>query len=451
MGAATADVVVIGAGVIGSSVAYALASSGRSVIVIERHGAPGQGSTSASSAIIRFNYSTFAGVATAWEAHYDWLNWADVLEAPDADRAAGVGRLASFVPTGSLCLDCPTHDPAKVLTLFDQIGVPYELWDAATIRARVPALDPARYYPPKPVASEEFWADADGELGGYYTPDAGFIDDPGLAAQNLAAAAQRRGAQFRFHTTVTAITTAAGRVNGVDVVTGGVSEHVSAPVVINVAGPASGRINALAGVGEDFAIGTRPMRAEVNTVPAPSGYNAPGEDGRPSNPGPLVADLDLGTYFRGTLAGELLVGGAEPACDPLHWLEDPEVYEPGPTAELYTAQLYRAARRMPDLTVPNRPVGIGAVYDVADDWIPIYDRTALPGFYVAIGTSGNQFKNAPLAGRYLVAIIEACEGGIDHDQHPVQFPLPHTGSSVDLSAFSRRRQVHAGSSFTVMG
>ena len=444
MGVATADAVVIGAGVIGSAVAHALAVSGRSVIVVERNGAPGQGSTSASSAIIRFNYSTFAGVATAWEAHHDWLNWADVLEAPDADRTAGRGTLATFVRTGSLCLDCPTHDPGKVLALFDQVGVPYEIWDAATIRARVPAIDPARYYPPKPVDSEAFWADPEGELGGYHTPDAGFVDDPGLAAQNLAAAARRRGASFRFHTTLTAITTSGGRVSGVDVVCGGVAEHLSAPVVVNVAGPASGRVNALAGEGEDFAVSTRPMRAEVNTVPAPSGYNGP-------EPGPLVADLDLGTYFRGTLGGELLVGGAEPACDPLHWLDDPDVYEPGPTAELYTAQLYRAARRLPDLTVPNRPVGIGAVYDVADDWIPIYDRTALPGFYVAIGTSGNQFKNAPLAGRYLAAIVDSCESGRDHDTTPVRFALPHSGHEVDLSAFSRRRSLHAGSSFTVMG
>ena len=110
MGAATADVVVIGAGVIGSSVAYALASSGRSVIVIERHGAPGQGSTSASSAIIRFNYSTFAGVATAWEAHYDWLNWADVLADlyPDRPDAIDVAVGLIEVPWPSSFSICPT-------------------------------------------------------------------------------------------------------------------------------------------------------------------------------------------------------------------------------------------------------------------------------------------------------------------------------------------------------
>ena len=42
--------------------------------------------------------------------------------------------------------------------------------------------------------------------------------------------------------------------------------------------------------------------------------------------------------------------------------------------------------------------GVVALYDVSDDWIPIYDKSSLPGFYMAVGTSGNQFKNAPVAG-----------------------------------------------------
>ncbi len=435
----TTDVVVIGAGLMGCTIARSLARAGWSVTVLDRAAGPGQGSTSSSSAIIRFNYSTFAGVATAWESHFAWREWEDFLGGRDED-----GGLARFRRTGSLCLDAPTHDPAKVLALFDRVGVPYELWDAATIRARIPSLDPARHYPPKPVDSEEFWAHPDGELGGYFTPDSGFVDDPGYAAHNLCTAARRHGARFLFRSTVAEITSAGGRVTGVVLADG---TRLAAPVVVNAAGPASGRVNALAGVLDDFAVTTRPMRAEVNTVPAPPGFEGVGETGI----GPLIADLDLGTYFRGTPSGELLIGGAEPECDPLHWLDDPDVYDSGPTAELYRAQVYRAARRLPELAVPNRPTGIGAVYDVAQDWIPIYDRTALAGFYVAIGTSGNQFKNAPLVGEYLRAIIDACENGVDHDVTPVTVHLPRSGLDVDLSAFSRRRAIHADSSFTVMG
>jgi sarcosine oxidase, subunit beta len=433
----TADAVVIGAGVIGCAVAHALAGSGRSVLVVDRNPGPGQGSTSASSAIIRFNYSTLAGVATAWEAHWSWLEWEDFLGGPDED-----GSLARFWRTGSLCLDAPGFEPAKVLRLFDQVGVPYEVLTAEEIRTAFPWLDPSRHYPPKPVDSEEFWDDPRGEIGGYVTPDAGFVDDPGFAAHNLATAARRRGVQFSFRSTVSGVRRRYERVVGVDLADG---SRIDSPVVVNVSGPHSGQVNALAGVSADFVVGTRPLRVETHAVPAPPGFHLGGR------PGPLVADPDLGTYFRGTPSGELLIGGSEPACDPLEWVDDPERYDPKATRALYEAQVYRAARRLPELTVPGRPSGIGALYDVADDWIPIYDKTALPGFYVAIGTSGNQFKNAPLVGAYLTAIIEACESGIDHDEIPASFHLPRSGLDLDLSAYSRRRQPSPDSSNTVMG
>ncbi len=433
----TADAVVIGAGVIGCSVAHALAGSGRSVLVVDRNPGPGQGSTSASSAIIRFNYSTLAGVATAWEAHWSWLDWEGFLGGPDKD-----GSLAKFWRTGSLCLDAPTHDPAKVLRLFDQVGVPYDVLSPDEIRQAYPWLDPARHYPPKPVDGDAFWDDPSGEVGGYLTPDSGFVDDPSFAAHNLATAAERRGVQFLFRATVSGIRGRSDRVSGVELTDGSV---VDTPVVVNVSGPSSGQVNDMAGVSEEFAVRTRPLRVETHSVPAPPGFDVEGR------PGPLVADLDLGTYFRGTPSGGLLVGGAEPECDPLEWLEDPDSYNPSVTRSNYEAQVYRAARRLPELGVPGTPRGIAAVYDVADDWIPIYDKTALPGFYVAIGTSGNQFKNAPLVGSYLRAIIDTCESGVDHDRTPARFHLPHVSIDLDLSAYSRRRQPSSESSNTVMG
>jgi sarcosine oxidase subunit beta len=300
-------------------------------------------------------------------------------------------------------------------------------------------VDPGRHYPPKSLSDEAFWDDSTGELTGYWTPDSGFVDDPSLAAHNLMAAARRRGATFRFGQEVTAVRRDGDRVAGIDLASG---ERIDAPVVVNVTGPHSGHVNELAGVLGDFSVQTRPMRQEVHEVPAPDGHGVAQ---------PVVMDLDLGTYSRGTPSGQLLVGGAEPACDPLQWLEDPDVFVPTVTKELYEAQVYRAARRMPELRVPNTPHGVTGVYDVADDWIPIYDRTALPGFYVAIGTSGNQFKNAPVVGRFLAEIIRSCEDGHDHDTDPVRVALPLTGQYADLGDYSRRRPVNPDSSFSVMG
>ena len=415
------EVVVIGAGVIGCSIAYEFARAGRQVLVLDRAAGPGMGSTSASSAVVRFNYSTFTGVAAAWESRQAWGEWEEHLGGTDD------GFLARFHQTGGLFLDAPGMDFATTTSLFDEVGVPYERWSAEEIRQRTPGVDPARHYPPKAVSSEEFWADPDGTIGGTWTPDTGFIDDPSFAAHNLMVAARRRGAEFRFGQAVVGIDTHGGRTTGVRTTDG----TIASGVVINVAGPHSSVINDLAGVGEEFRVTTRPLRQEVHELPG---------NGREY---PLVADLDLGTYIRRTPAGTVLVGGAEPECDPLNWLEDPDDYSASPSREVYEAQAYRAARRLPDVTVPAAIRGIVGVYDVSTDWVPIYDRTSLDGYYVAIGTSGNQFKNAPVVGGFLHAIVTACEDGSDHDRQPVEHKLPRTGVVVDLGAYSRLREPSA--------
>jgi sarcosine oxidase, subunit beta len=433
----TADVVVVGAGVIGTATAFELAKTGRRVVVVDQMPGPGQGSTSASSAVVRFNYSTADGIAASWEAHYHWLNWADHLE-----HAADGGPLARLWPTGLVMLDVPLAPKPRVLEMFDQIGVPYEDWDAATLAARVPGIDPGRFWPPKRLDDEAFWAEPDGQLGAFWNPDGGFVDDPQLAAVNLAAAAKRRGVTFRFRTLIVGVRQAGGRVTGLHLADG---SALSAPVVVNVAGPWSSGLNRIAGVGDDFTISVRPMRQEVHHVQAPPGYN----DG--DRLGPVIADLDLGIYVRGTPGDGLLVGGTEPECDPLQWLDTPEESAPNPTPAVYEAQLTRAARRFPGLKVPSAPRGITGVYDVASDWTPIYDRTALDGYYVAMGTSGNQFKNAPLAGRFMAAIVDAVENGHDHDADPVRYAGQYTGANVNLGTFSRKRPVNTASSGTVMG
>ena len=423
------DAVVVGAGVIGSSIALELARAGRSVVVVDRAAGAGQGSTSASSAVIRYNFSTLAGVVASWESHFCWQSWSEHL-------GHDVGALARFERGGLVVLDVDAAPRSGWLPLFDEVGVPYEEWDAETLAERMPGIDTGRHWPPKRIDDDRFWADATGTLGAIYTPDAGYVTDPQLAARNLAAAAAVEGAEFRFRSTVASIE----RSDRVEAVVLADGTRISADVVVNAAGPWSGRVNEMAGVGGDFTIGVRPMRQEVSHVLAPEG-----------GIGPVVADMDLGTYFRGEVGGGLLVGGTEPECDPLPWLDDPDAANPNPTMAAFEAQVTRAARRLPGLAVPNRARGVVGVYDVADDWTPIYDRTDLPGFYVAIGTSGNQFKNAPVVGRLMATLIDRVEAGADHDAEPVRHQGIHTGQWIDLGAFSRRRPRNAASSGTVFG
>ena len=424
----TADAVVVGAGVIGSSIALELARDGRSVAVVDKAGAPGQGSTSASSAVIRFNYSTWDGIATAWEAKHCWEKWADHLGGVDE---AGMAR---FHRIGKAFLDVDIAPMNRVLVMFDRAGIPYELWDADELARRIPGIDPGQFFPPKRIDDPAFWEDTDHRLGALWTPDAGFIDDPALAAVNLANAAKRHGADFTFgHRVTDVLGTDAelGAVTGVRLEDG---TKISAPVVVNAAGPWSAGLNQLAGVGRGWSVTTRPMRQEVHQLPAPKGFSG-------DRLVPSIADLDLGVYMRGTPGGGLLVGGTEPECDPLEWVEDPDAVNLNPTQAVYERQATRAARRLPELGVPGKSAGIAGVYDVTEDWAPVYDRTEREGYFVAIGTSGNQFKNAPVVGQIMRQII--------NDQ-----PLligTHTGLEISPAAFSRTRPRNPDSTGTVLG
>jgi sarcosine oxidase subunit beta len=88
---------------------------------------------------------------------------------------------------------------------------------------------------------------------------------------------------------------------------------------------------------------------------------------------------------------------------------------------------------------------------VSDDWIPIYDKSDLPGFYMAVGTSGNQYKNGPVVGQMMAELIESCENGHDHDSNPVTVQGKYTGATFDLGFYSRLREVNTDSSFSVLG
>lgn len=418
------DVIIIGAGVIGCSIALELAQTGRRVVVLDSGGGAGAGSTSASSAIIRFHYSTFDAVVTAWEAAHRWAAWREHL---GVDDDAGLAR---FHRVGCVILDTPGSNRAQVLALFDQVGVPYEVWSSAELEHRLPALDAGAYWPPVPVADPAFAAPAPARLGAYFTPDAGFVDDPMLAAHNLMVAARAHGATFRFHSEVVAIRRTGSRVDGVTLASG---ERIECRALVNAAGPFSAEVNRMAGADTDLRIHTRPLRQEVHVIDAPDRFGL-------GTGGTVVNDSDLGTYFRPHPGGTLILGGVEPECDPLQWVDDPHAFDDRITVDTWEAQVLRVARRLPGAVIPLRPRGVAAMYDASDDWVPIYDRSAVDGFYLACGTSGNQFKNAPMVGRYLTAIIDASERGVDHDTTPVAIVGEVTGLTIDLAHYSRLRE-----------
>ena len=95
--------------------------------------------------------------------------------------------------------------------------------------------------------------------------------------------------------------------------------------------------------------------------------------------------------------------------------------------------------------------GVVALYDVSDDWIPIYDKSSLPGYYMAIGSSGNQYKNAPIAGVMMAILIEKCENGHDHDKDPIKLEASNINREINVGFYSRNRTINKESSMSVLG
>ena len=276
--------------------------------------------------------------------------------------------------------------------------------------------------------------------GGIFWPLAGYVTDPALSSQNMADAARQHGAEFRLGAEVVEILEDGGRVKGLRLADG---EEIHSPVVVNVAGPGSSHINRMAGVTGDMTIETRPLRQEVVHVPAPDGFDF-------EKHGTIVSDSDIACYCRPEHGNHILVGSEDPECDPHQWVEGDTGYDRDFT-EQWKIQAMRYGQRVPGLGIPSRMAGVVDLYDASTDWIPIYDRSSLDGFYMACGTSGNQYKNAPIAGKLMAGLVEYCESGNDHDNAPLQFRLPYIDRVVDAGFYSRKREVNNESSFSVLG
>lgn len=430
------DAIIIGAGVIGCATAFELAKKGYKTLNIDKQPDAGSGSTSNSCALIRFFYSTYDGVAMSFEGYHYWKDWENYLGVED-ERG-----LIRYEERGTIMLKTKGHDHENILRLYEEVGVAYEDWDLDTLKKKMPIFDTHAFWPPRPVEDDTFWEDPNDELtGAVFTPQSGYVNDPQLSAHNLRRAAEAEGGRFLFNSEVAAIRKADGRVLGVTLKDG---QHIDAPVVVNVAGPHSFVVNRMAGVEAGMSIKTRALKHEVHHVPSPPSFNYE-KYGHPTSDG------DIGTYFRPEAGNRIAVGTEDPECDDREWVEDPDNFRQEISKKQWKTQVYRLARRIPDLPIPNQPMGVVDLYDVTDDWLPIYDKSDLDGFYMAVGTSGNQFKNAGVAGHLMAELIEACEEGHDHDEDPLRVTGRYTGLTINAGAFSRLREINPDSSFTVRG
>ena len=429
------DVIIIGAGIIGCATAFELAKAGYKTLNIDKNGDAGMGSTSNSCALVRLTYSTYDGIQMARECFSYWKKWDEYLEVEDPRGNA------KFINNGGLYTTSDAPNFPRMRRLFDELGVEYEVLNRAQIDEKAPFLAKGSFYPPTRIDDEAFWAEPTEQVEEMlWMKDAGYISDPQLSTHNLMVAAEAKGSEFLYNRAVTEIRRADGRVAGVTLDDG---REIDAPIVVNVAGPHSAVINKMAGVLDDMNISTRPLRHEVHFVPNP----------HPELPeiASHWSDADAGVYFRPEAGNAILICSKDPDCDPREWLDDPDVWDREVSVEQWKHQVLRLAKRLPALQVPNQPKGVVDLYDVADDWLPIYDKSNLPGYYMAVGTSGNQFKNAGPVGYLMAQLITAVENGHDHDADPVKYTAVYNGFEIDTGFYSRLREINEDSSFTVSG
>ncbi|MFT7685745.1 MAG: sarcosine oxidase subunit beta [Candidatus Azotimanducaceae bacterium] len=416
-----ADVIILGAGIVGCSIAFSLAKRGIKTLNLDALPASGYGSTSHSSAVIRPIYSHVTSCAIAHESRFIWKNWKDFIGVED-DRG-----YANYTECGGMVLvkEGEIDQYQANLDAMQEVGVQYEIINEQEIKTLYPDILLDSFGPPKPLNDDDFATKTEGRItSAIMVGAAGYVSDPQLACHNLQVAAEHLGAKFLFNQEVVEIQQQNGIVTGVVTKKG---DLFSAKTIVNAAGPHSSEVNKLAGI--KLNIGTRAEKHEVVYQSAESSCF--------SNIEKFIVDFDAGVYFRPD-GKDVLIGSADPECD------IPDVVNPNDFnenfTEQWTLQSYRAAQRFPDVGISNTARGTVGLYDVSGDWIPIYDKSELSGFFLAIGTSGNQFKNAPMIGEIMAQIIEAEQDGKGHDETPAQLNLPNIGRDVSLDFYSRNRE-----------
>jgi sarcosine oxidase subunit beta len=357
----SADAVIVGGGCMGASVAFHLARLGlRRVVLVEREPQLGTGSTGRNAGGVRHQFSHEANIRLSLES----------IRALEQFEAL-TGHAADLHQDGYLFL---LNSPSSVDTFRRNVEVQRQCGvqvDWLTVEEAV-RLAPGLA--------------ADGVLAATFCARDG-IADPNGVTMGFAKAAQRAGVTIERDTEVTGIARAHGRVSGVTTSRG----PISAPVVVNAAGPYARAVGAMAGVD----VPVDPYRRHIFIANATSGV--------PSSR-IMVIDFDTTFYFHREGAGVLFGMGDRdeaPTFDmTVQWDFLPKVIEV-------------AVRRLPALQDASISHAWAGLYEVTPDANPLIGESRLPGFYLITGFSGHGFQHSPAAGRILADVITGRDPDFD--------------------------------------
>ncbi len=347
----TADVVVIGGGIMGCSTAFQLAKRGLDVVLLEKDSI-GTGSTGRSSAIIRQHYSNELTARMA-------LHSLRVFQRFDDE----VGGECGFQQTGWLGLAGATHRKGIEANVALQQGV--------GIDTRIISSDELAEIMPG-IETRDVAAVA-------YERESGYAD-PHLTTAAYADAARRHRVEIRPGCEVTGVRFRGDRVVGVDTT----SDQFDAPVVVNCAGPWGARVAAAYGITAPINACRIQMAVFRRPAAAPASH-------------PVVIDFVNDTYLRSETGHLTLVGSIDPA--EADAIVDPDDY-PEYADDAFVADIgEKFVRRCPNLDDSEVTRGYSGLYAVTPDWHPIIDEVpAGSGCYLCAGFSGHGFKLGPAVG-----------------------------------------------------
>lgn len=373
----TADIVVIGGGVMGASIAYHLASRGvKNILLLEKEEFFGQGATGRCAGGVRYQFATEVNIRLS-------LASLPMLERFEDE----IGQAIDYRQCGYLFLLTQPQDMSafqRNQALQNSLGVPTEWWDSDQIRRRLPLMH------------------LQDVLAGTFNAKDGIVDPNGVVLGYIQAA-RRLGVTALTGVSVTGLQVQSGELVGVETTAGAVATRT----VVNAAGPWSGLVAAMAGV----HIPITPLRRQMfTTTPLPQ---------IPSD-FPFVIDFAQSLYFHREGPG-LLIGMSNPQEKP--------GFDQSVDPEWELINMGAASARLPLLEQAGLASRWAGLYEVTPDAHPIFSRTPVQGFYICGGFSGHGFMHGPVAGLLMAELL------LDGRAHTVDV------SMLDLNRFEEGRLI----------
>ena len=376
------DVVIVGAGIIGLSIAWELARrSNLKIAVLEKGAGTGEGSTGASSAVCRHRYSMDEMLRLASDGINAYRNWHAYTELHQPQ--------AVFQNDGVLWMpgsDTGWADPEHAR--LQRFAIASAVLDDIDLRERFPAISTCTIVPDTETGESH-----ECRGGGRYLfeTDGGYMDPTG-AMQDLVDACRARGVTVSFRSEVRGVRKRGGRITGAEL---GNGERIATPLLINAAGPWCKGLYEAAGLAVHWDL--RPTRIQVLYRDRP-----------PELRGdiPVTVDMQGGIYFRTQNRGQQLLVSSVLEEDEREVVANPDEFDRDADEDFRLIKLHILHHRLPDLPQRGKVLGYCGLYTVnRDDVHPIVGPTEIDGLWVANGFSGHGFKLAPAIGSMVARAV----------------------------------------------